>query len=144
MHILGLIISFGLILLAGWSTGGLNTIIDMPSAVMVGGLTLGGLLLTGSPVALMLRSIFSGSLTVEERRSASTGWKRAQTYALAGGFIGSLVGFAALGHHISLPDQVDVLAPALATTSITILYALILGYFICLPMHVSLKDREPG
>ena len=139
MRILGLLISFGLIGLAAFSSGGLSPILDVPSLIVVVGLTLGGLLMSGSPVGLMIKSLFVSTITGEERQAAAEGWKRAHTYARVSGFIGFIVGLTLLGHFLELPEQVGVLLPALA-----LLYGLALSYFICLPIHLSLKDAKPA
>lgn len=138
MRIVGLIIGLGLILAATLSVGSFGSFVDIPSALIVVGGTLGLYLFSGSSVLLLVRSVFSSDLSQSELRVAVSLWKRLRRFLMAIGWISFLIGFVALLQY--MPDAADSLGPGLATALITLFYSGVLSYVVCLPIQLHLED----
>ena len=96
MRIVGLVVLLGLVGL-GMSNGGkISMILDIPSVVMIVGLTLGISWQAGTPLILVIRSFFSSNLTAEEIKIAASGWAQVRTFVMVAGVIGSFVGLVVL------------------------------------------------
>ena len=68
-------------------------------------------------------------------------WKAAKRYAIAYGFIGSLIGMVFTLHAFG-DDDLGGVGPAISISLISVLYALILGYLIFDPIACLLEARK--
>ena len=136
MRLVGLALLIALLLLA---TGEyIHAFVDVASAIIVLAFLGGALLFARAPVATMFRASFAAAATPEQLGAGARGWAQARTYCVAGGIIGTLIG--AIIMLINL-DDIQAIGPGLAMGLLTILYGLILGYGVCLPMQMRLEDR---
>ena len=137
MRIIGLAIALALVALAA---GELVAFIDVPSALVVFGLTLGGLIFSRAGIVNMFSASFAADDSGEELDSAARGWAQAKSYVIAAGFIGTIIGMVIMLKNVSV-DEMSVLGPGTALAVLTILYGLITAYCVCLPMQKRLEDR---
>jgi len=86
--------------------------VNIPSLLIVGGLTVGGLLHSGV-------KLWSASF-----------WRQARQYAIGSGFVGTLVGLVLL---LGSMDDPAAIGPSCAVALLTLLYGTFFGYFIALP-----------
>ena len=136
MRIIGLII-----FIAGMGIGigaNISFMIDIKSAAIVVGCTLGLLLFGGSRIGPMFSSVFRWSIPVADLLQAARDWKLAAAYLLASGVIGTLIGLVIMLKNM---DDPAALGPGMAIAVLTILYGVIVGLGICLPLAVRLENR---
>ena len=136
MRIIGLII-----FIAGMGIGiGANipSVLDISSAAIVAGCTLGLLLFGGSRIGPMFGSVFRCSVPAADLLQAARDWKLAAAYLLASGVIGTLIGLVIMLKNM---DDPAALGPGMAIAVLTILYGVIVGLGICLPLAVRLENR---
>ena len=138
MRVVGFIIVTGLIIAATFSVGRIHSFLDIPSALIVAGGTLGMYLFSSSSVLLLVRSVFSSDLSQGELQVAVTVWKRLRRFLMAIGWISFLIGFVALLQY--MPYAADSFRPGLATALITLFYSGVLSYVVCLPIQLHLED----
>ena len=141
MPILGLIMILVIIVLGTYMGGTPIYFTDIPSVIVVCGLTIGALLLSRAGIGTMLKSAFSANLSDEEVNAAADSWAQARTYVLAAGWIGFLVGLIHILNTTKLLEQPKFIPLGVATALITVLYALILSYLIFLPIERRLRRR---
>ena len=135
MRIIGLVITLALILLA---MGDVTTFIDIPSALFVIGLTVGGLIFSGAGIPNMFSASFSVDATNEELLAAARAWAQARSYLLASGFLDTLIGAVIMLKNM---DDPAAIGPEVALALLTVLYGLVLCYGVCLPQQSRLEDR---
>ena len=136
MRIIGLII-----FIAGMGIGiGANipSVLDISSAAIVAGCTLGLLLFGGSRIGPMFGSVFRCSVPAVDLLQTARDWKLAAAYLLASGVIGTLIGLVIMLKNM---DDPAALGPGMAIAVLTILYGVIVGLGICLPLAVRLENR---
>ena len=136
MRIIGLII-----FIAGMGIGigaNISFMIDIKSAAIVVGCTLGLLLFGGSRIGPMFGSVFRCSVPAADLLQAARDWKLAAAYLLASGVIGTLIGLVIMLKNM---DDPAALGPGMAIAVLTILYGVIVGLGICLPLAVRLENR---
>ncbi len=135
MRILGLIIIIALLALG---MGSITPFIDLPSALVVLGFTIGALIFSGAGIANMFSISFAANADAKHLAAAARGWAQARSYSIASGFIGTLLGFVIMLKNI---DDLAAIGPGLAICILTMLYGLIIAYGICLPVQSNLEDR---
>ena len=135
MRIIGLVILLALLAVA---MGDLTMFIDIPSALIVLGFTIGALIFARAGIPNMFGAAFDAGATAEQLQAAARGWTQARTYSVASGIIGTMVGFVIVLKNL---DDIGAIGPGLAIAIITVFYGLVLGYGICLPMQSRLEDR---
>jgi flagellar motor component MotA len=135
MRIIGLVITLAMLALA---MGDLAVFIDTASALIVFGITIGGLIFAKAGILNMFSASFAADASRENLQAAARGWAQAKIYANASGVIGTMTGFVIMLQNI---DDMAAIGSGLAIAILTILYGLILAYGICLPMQMRLEDR---
>jgi flagellar motor component MotA len=136
MRIIGLLI---VVVLMGLAMGNeVSIFIDIPSALIVLGFTLGALIFARAGIPNMFAASFSAEATKEQLQAAARGWAQARTYLVASGFIGVLIGGVIMLKNM---DDPAAIGPGAAIAIITIFYGLLLAYGLCLPMQARLEDR---
>ena len=135
MRIIGLVLLLALLALA---MGDLTVFIDIPSLLIDLGFTIGALIFARAGIFTMFSAAFAASATGEQLQAAARGWDQARRYALAAGFVGTLIGGVIMLKNI---DEPSAIGPGLAIAILTMLYGLVLGYGVCLPMQSRLEDR---
>ena len=136
MRIIGLII-----FIAGMGIGigaNISAMLHLQSAAMVVGGTLGLLLFGGSRIGPMFSSVFRCSIPAADLLQAARDWKLAAAYLLASGVIGTLIGLVIMLKNM---DDPAALGPGMAIAVLAILYGVIVGLGICLPLAVRLENR---
>lgn len=135
LRIIGLIVLI-LALMVGIGSN-LTAMLDMPSAVLVVGMTVGMVLLGRHDLGAMVGGIFSGG-SDEQSRAAVAGWKATRFYALAAGAIGATAGLV-----LMLKDMRDpsAIGPAMALCLLSAMYATMLAFFVCLPFQAVVGRR---
>ena len=139
MRILGLILAL-VVLMVGIGSN-LSAMIDPPSAIIVVGFTLGALLLSGCDLSLMVRAISPDNLSPDELATSARGWKLARFYSLAGGVIGSVIGWSII---LANMDDPAAIGPGMAISLLTVLYGLLLAFVLFLPLQVHICRRLPA
>ena len=134
-RIIGFVAFFTLILIA---MGEPIAFLDAPSLLIALGCPLGMLLLGGSNLPVMIKSVLSSNASPEELRAGISGWQQARVYYLAAGIACVLAGVVIVLKNIDNPAAIG---PGLAVALLGTLYALILGFGIALPLQAQLEDR---
>ena len=135
MRVLGLIV---VLLIPAAGIGGESLFYDLPSTIPILGFTIGALLLSGAGLARMFAAVFSSRATPEELKAAIRGWAQARIYALAAGFIGVIIAGGVLLVNMEEPTAAG---PGVVLAFAPILYGVLLGYGIFLPLQSRLEDR---
>ena len=144
MRVIGLILVPVMVGLGFMNGGSLFQIIDIPSALIVVGATLGIAWQAGTPIRLLIRSFFSSNLTPDEIRTAATGWAQMRVFLLIAGIIGTFVGVINLFQVEGLSQSEKVLYyvhTGTATAVITTFYAVFLSYAVFLPLQRRLEAQ---
>ena len=138
MHIVGLLIALLTMGMAMFMGGNIGLFIDVPSVMVLVGVTLGALWLARVSIAGMFRAVFTTDVSKEDLAAAVAGLRQARTYLMASAWIGFMVGAVIVGHRL---DHVKALGPAIGLITLPVLYATILSYVILLPLRCRLEDR---
>ena len=129
--IIGYIVSFTLIALAMETP---LAFVNIPSVLIVFGLTFGGLLAGGRNVIGFFSAIFDKNASPSQLHDAHETVMDAGNYAIGSGFVGVVL---MLG---SLTDPAAV-GPSMAVALLTVFYAVLLKYFIFGPIQGGLDER---
>ena len=133
--IIGYIVSFTLIALAMETP---LAFVNIPSVLIVFGLTFGGLLAGGRNIIGFLSVIFDKHASPSQLHEAQDTAYAAGNYAIGSGFVGTLIGaILMLG---SLTDPAAV-GPSMSVALLTVLYAVLLKYFIFTPIQGGFEER---
>ena len=112
--------------------------LDIPSICIVCVGTLGMLLLEGSSIPTMFKSVFSSAASEEEIRAGIRAWKMARFYSLGAGIIGGLIGMFIMFKNM---DDPAAIGPGMAIALLSSLYGLGLAFGLCLPLQAGLAKR---
>ncbi|MFH1566573.1 MAG: MotA/TolQ/ExbB proton channel family protein [Gemmatimonadota bacterium] len=134
MRIVGIVLCI-LVMMVGIGSN-LSAMIDIPSLIIVLGGTFGMLLLGGSPLVLMLRSIVSVPAAEPEARAAARGWRMARIYALASGILGDVIGWVIMLKNV---DDPAAIGPGMAIALLTSFYGILLAFVLCLPCQANIE-----
>ena len=129
--IIGYIVSFTLIALAMETP---LAFVNIPSVLIVFGLTFGGLLAGGRNVIGFFSAIFDKNASPSQLHDAHETVMDAGNYAIGSGLVGVVL---MLG---SLTDPAAV-GPSMAVALLTVFYAVLLKYFIFGPIQGGLDER---
>lgn len=140
MRILGVIL---VLLVPAAGTAGKSVFFDPRSTIPILGFTIGALLLSGAGIPRMLGAVFSSRATPQDLMAAIHGWAQARVYAVVAGFIGVMVAGGVLLTELAEPHMSDPASVGVAVLSafMPLLYGVLLGYGIFLPLQSRLEDR---
>lgn len=116
----------------------LGAMLDLPSICIVCVGTLGMLLLGGSSIPTMFKSVFSSAASEEEIRAGIRAWKMARFYSLGAGIIGGLIGLIIMFKSM---DDPAAIGPGMAIALLSSMYGLCLAFGLCLPLQAGLAKR---
>jgi flagellar motor component MotA len=133
--IIGYILSFTLIALAMEDP---TVFINIPSVLIVFGLTFGGLLASGKKIITFCSVIFDKHASPSQLHEAQDTAYAAGNYAIGSGYVGTLVGVVLMLGSLTDPAAVG---PSMAVALLTVLYAVLLKYFIFTPIQGGLEER---
>ena len=133
--IIGYIVSFTLIALAMETP---LAFVNIPSVLIVFGLTFGGLLAGGRNVIGFFSAIFDKNASPSQLHDAHETVMDAGNYAIGSGFVGTLVGVVLMLGSLTDPAAVG---PSMAVALLTVFYAVLLKYFIFGPIQGGLDER---
>ena len=134
--IIGFIVVIAAIMVAIGSN--LEGFIDVPSLIIVFGITIGAILNSGRSISQAVGAVFKCSLSANEYRIAADTWRKTEDYLVGSGVMGTLIGCTIMLKNI---DDPAAIGPGLAIGILTVLYSVYLKYFICKPIVVSLLDK---
>jgi flagellar motor component MotA len=138
MRIVGLLIVMVLVMMGVTNGGDLSHIVDVPSLIIVAGVTLGLCLQGGLPLGMVAKSLFGAEYQGAELRAVIQAWQHLRTYVMATGVLGALIGAINMFQNL---DDYAAFFPGTATAVITIFYAMILSYFVFLPLQHRLEKQ---
>ena len=139
MRIVGIIVAIVAMLIGIGSN--LPAMVDIPSLIIVLGGTIGMLLLGGSPIPLMVSAIFSVPESPADAAAAAKGWKMARIYSLGSGVIGSVIGWVIILKNF---DDPAAIGPGMAISLLTLFWALVFAYILCLPCQANAEKGFDG
>ncbi len=135
-RLLGFLIMF--LFIVPVATGGdIALFINIPSLIIVGGITLGGLFASGKCPCNLI-SINWGKRGVAELFRAAEVYRYAGKLGVASGIIGSLIGLILV---LANMDDPALVGPALAIAILTTFYGVVIKYIMCDPIAEGLEDR---
>jgi len=137
MLLVGIAMALVFLMLAIFVGGTLGLFIDIPSVIIVLGVSLALLLAThrGSGVGLLFKAPFA--LDTVDRRRSSAVYQDFKTYAIVSGWLGFIIGCILMGANI---DHLESLGPGTAVALITVFYGYTLAYVICHPILRRLEE----
>ena len=139
MGILGFIIMITLITMGIMAGGRHEDLIDVPSLLITLGGAIGGLMAAyGTGFFRAIGTVFKSSADRETITEGVGIFRRAKTYAIAAGVLGTMVGLVNMLQALDDPAALD---PGLATALITTVYGFFLAYAIFHPVSASLQRR---
>jgi flagellar motor component MotA len=139
MGFLGFIIMFVLAIVGLSASGSLGYVIDIPSLLIVIGISLGMLLMAyGSSLGSASKTIFRKSAEQKALMLSLAVFERGKSFAIASGVIGTMIGVVCI---LASLDDIAALGPGLATALITSIYSLALSYGVFQLIVISLKRR---
>lgn len=136
MRIVGLFV-IAAVLMAGIGAN-ITFMFDPPSMIIICGMTLGGLMVSGAGLGNMFGTLFAAQASAEDLAAAARAWAQARVYAVAAGGIGVVIGTIIMARNM---DDWSALGPGLSICLLTVLYGLVLGYGVFLPLQRRLEDR---
>ena len=135
-RLLGFLIMF--LFIVPIATGGdIALFVNIPSLIIVVGITLGGLFASGKCPCNLI-SISWGKRDIGELFRAAEVYRYAGKLGIASGIIGSLIGLILI---LANMDDPALLGPALAIAILTTFYGVVIKYIICEPIAEGLEDR---
>ena len=144
-RIIGFVIMFTLMALAMETP---LAFVNIPSVLIVFGLIGGGVIASGRSILNLISINWNKNATSEELYAASEFYRYMKTLAMGSGYVGTLIGAVLMLGNIKDPAAIG---PSLAVAILTILYAVILKYFVFEPIVMRLDERayetylnEPG
>ena len=133
--IIGYIVSFTLIALAMETP---LAFVNIPSVLIVFGLTFGGLLADGRSIIQFCSALFDKHASPSQLHEANDTAYAAGNYAIGSGFVGTLIGVILMLGSLTDPAAVG---PSMAVALLTVLYAVLLKYFIFTPIRGGFEER---
>ena len=134
-----------LLVAAGMMLGGpLTSFVDIPSVLMVVGITVGSTFWSSPMSDIRLaaaKSLGSGPLTEEDAHRAHAVLQHAANVAVAGGTIGTVIGLVQMLQNL---DDPSAIGPAMAVALLTLLYGLLLGEVFLRSAAADLLARSDG
>ncbi len=144
-RIVGFVIMFVLMALAMENP---LTFVNIPSALIVFGLILGGVMASGKCLHNLISINWKKNATSEELWSIAETYRYMKSLAMGSGVVGTLIGVILILKDI---EDIAVVRSSMVIAILTIYYAVILKYFIFEPIVIRLEERayetysdEPG
>jgi len=139
MGILGFIIMLVLAIIGLSASGFLGNVVDIPSLLIVIGLSLGMLLMSfGMRLEAAIRTVFRKTAERDALMFSILVFERGKSFAIASGIIGTTIGMVGILANL---DVIAYLGPGLATALITSIYSLAISYGVLQVILISLKRR---
>ena len=122
--------------------GPLWSFIDLPSLLLVSGVTLGVTVWSCSMQDIftaLSSALFSGPLDEDDAVRGQAVFNRAADGAVAAGMLGTIIGLVQMLNHL---DDPSVIGPAMAVALLTLLYGVLLGELCLRSMGADLVGRS--
>ena len=124
------------------TVGGLGQFIDLPSVFILIIPTIGTLLVGFNGYFISsITSVWKKDVDNLNLVKGVKFWKATKRYAIAYGFIGTMIGVITLLTHGGL-ENLGTLGPKLAIALISVFYGLFLGYMVADPIACSLETKK--
>ena len=115
-----------------------TTFVNVPSIMIVFGLTFFGLLASGRKIIAALSAVADKHADEEQLYDASDTFLQAGSFSMAAGWVGVLIGLVLMLANL---DDPAAIGPAMAICLLTALYGTILKYFIFNLLSDQLSER---
>ena len=115
-----------------------TTFVNVPSIMIVFGLTFFGLLASGRKIIAALSAVADKHADEEQLYDASDTFLQAGSFSMAAGWVGVLIGLVLM---LANMDDPAAVGPAMAICLLTALYGTILKYFIFNPLSDQLTEK---
>ena len=115
-----------------------TTFVNVPSIMIVFGLTFFGLLASGRKIIAALSAVADKHADEEQLYDASDTFIQAGSFSMAAGWVGVLIGLVLMLANL---DDPAAIGPAMAICLLTALYGTILKYFIFNLLSDQLSER---
>ena len=115
-----------------------TTFVNVPSIMIVWGLTFFGLLASGRKIIAALSAVADKHADEEQLYDASDTFIQAGSFSMAAGWVGVLIGLVLMLANLEDPAAIG---PAMAICLLTALYGTILKYFLFRPLSDLLTER---
>ena len=116
-----------------------TNLIDAPSAIIVLGSSVGGLLASfGRDFPRACRTLFRRAPSAGQLRLAVAVFDRGKSFVIAGSTIGTFIGLVIILKNL---DDPTAIGPVLALAFLTMVYGLFLAYGVLAPLVGSLQRR---
>ena len=112
--------------------------VNIPSVVIVGGLTFCGLLASGHKIIASVSAITDKHASEDQLYDASDTFNEAGRFSISAGVVGVLIGVVLMLGHM---DDPAAIGPSMAIALLTALYGTICKYFIFGPLSSVLDHR---
>ena len=112
--------------------------VNVPSILIVWGLTFFGLLASGRKIIAALSAVADKHADEEQLYDASDTFIQAGSFSMAAGWVGVLIGLVLM---LANMDDPAAIGPAMAICLLTALYGTILKYFIFNPLSDQLTEK---
>jgi flagellar motor component MotA len=113
--------------------------VNIPSILIVFGLIIGGTLASGRKICSVGGVFFKKNPTTEELWSASDTYRYMKDLAIGAGIVGTLIGLVLMLKNLEDPTQIG---PSMAVALLTLLYSVMLRYFIFDPLAIFLEEQS--
>lgn len=142
MRIIGLIVLIVTTLVVIGSN--LAKFADVPSLIMVLGFPVAVVLMARVSSGAMFRDALSSQAGPEDVAEAIRGWELARRAAVAGGYLGTLIGAVIILMYIEPETPPGQYLKGSAVGILTLVYGLFVGYGLCLPCEIFARSRQEG
>ena len=115
-----------------------TTFVNVPSIMIVFGLTFFGLLASGRKIIAALSAVADKHADEEQLYDASDTFIQAGSFSMAAGWVGVLIGLVLMLANLEDPAAIG---PAMAICLLTALYGTILKYFVFNPLSDQLTEK---
>lgn len=137
MGILGFVLLIGLVIV-GLGARAIY-LVNVPAIFIVVGCLIAALIMSfGSKAGKAIRTVFGKGADRESLIAAILCFERAKSFTIAGGVLGSLIGYILMWRFMDDPTS---MGPAMAVALLTQIYPIMLTYAILLPIVASLQRR---
>ncbi|MFC1551585.1 MotA/TolQ/ExbB proton channel family protein [Candidatus Latescibacterota bacterium] len=141
--IIGIIVITLFLLFGIISGGSLALFINIPSALIVGGVLIGGSLMSfgfAVPLRAMKEALWGrGVQVLDELKIYVNFFNLASQLSIAGGVAGTLIGFIQILAKMNDPSSIG---PAMAVALITVMYGVVLSEFMFQPLKHALITKS--
>ena len=125
------------------SGGSIILFIDIPSLLIVGGILIGGTLISfgfAVPLKSLKEALFRGGVqSLDELKLYVNFFNLASQLSIAGGIVGTLIGNINMLAHM---DDPSLIGPSMSVALITVLYGIVLSEFVFQPLKHALITKS--